>query len=127
MLVSESDIPLYDPLTLHQQLMAETKSRVNLCRNSISDVRRWSWRMAVSGNWQQGGTYWRRFGVLSTAAAAWLLLLTLPHQPSAVIAPPPPPQAPHLRPAHWRKSSQWFGMLREHARVVLEDVEVFRR
>jgi hypothetical protein len=25
-LVSESDIPLYDPLTLHQQLMAETKS-----------------------------------------------------------------------------------------------------
>jgi hypothetical protein len=41
--------------------------------------------------------------------------------------PPPALQAPNLRPAHWRKSSQWFGMLREHARVVLEDVEVFRK
>ena len=92
-------------------------------------LRRAALELAHGGEWelQQGGTYWRRFGVLSTAAAAWLLLLTLPHQPSAVIAPPPPPQAPHLRPAHWRKSSQWFGMLREHARVVLEDVEVFRR
>ena len=56
-LVSESDIPLYDPLTLHQQLMAETKSRVNLCRNSISDVRRWSWRMAVSGRWPLGSNF----------------------------------------------------------------------
>ncbi|EFN51060.1 hypothetical protein CHLNCDRAFT_141408 [Chlorella variabilis] len=81
-LVSESDIPLYDPLTLHQQLLAEDKSRVNLCRHSApTDTRRWSWRMS----------------------------------------------GPALKSWHWRKSSQWFGMLRKHVEVVLEDVEVFRK
>jgi hypothetical protein len=48
LLLSESDIPLYDPLTFHQQLTAEGKSRVNACANSApTDIRRWSWRMAV--------------------------------------------------------------------------------
>ncbi|KAL4426017.1 hypothetical protein ABPG75_010033 [Micractinium tetrahymenae] len=85
-LLSESDIPLYDPLTLHQQLMADTKSRMNLCRRAApTDTRRWSWRMAMS---------------LSS---------------------------PHLKAWHWRKSSQWFGLLRRHVEVVLQDVEVFRR
>jgi hypothetical protein len=47
-LLSESDIPLYDPLTFHQQLLAEDKSRVNLCRGVVpTDVRRWTFRMAV--------------------------------------------------------------------------------
>ena len=31
MLLSESDLPLYDPLTFYQQLMSETKSRLNAC------------------------------------------------------------------------------------------------
>lgn len=37
-LVSESDIPLYDPLTFYLQLMSENKSRVNACEggNSMS-------------------------------------------------------------------------------------------
>jgi hypothetical protein len=26
----------------------------------------------------------------------------------------------------WRKSSQWFGMLRKHVQTVLEDTAVFR-
>lgn len=30
-LISESDLPLWDPLTLYQQLMSEPKSRVNAC------------------------------------------------------------------------------------------------
>ncbi|PRW05935.1 beta-1,6-N-acetylglucosaminyltransferase enzyme [Chlorella sorokiniana] len=81
-LVSESDIPLYDPLTLYQQLVAEDKSRINVCRNAApTDVRRWTWRMS----------------------------------------------GPALKSWHWRKSSQWFGMLRSHAQLVLEDSEVFRK
>ncbi|PSC67183.1 beta-1,6-N-acetylglucosaminyltransferase enzyme [Micractinium conductrix] len=81
-LVSESDIPLYDPFTLHQQLMSEGKSRVNACRHAApTDTRRWTWRMS-------GGSL-----------KAW----------------------------HWRKSSQWFGLIRRHVEVVLKDVEVFRR
>ena len=27
----------------------------------------------------------------------------------------------------WRKSSQWFTLIRDHVRVVLEDVQVFRK
>lgn len=30
-LISDSDIPLYDPLTFYQQLMHEPKSRVRPC------------------------------------------------------------------------------------------------
>ena len=37
------------------------------------------------------------------------------------------PQSPQLKAWHWRKSSQWFGLLRRHVEVVLQDVDVFRR
>jgi hypothetical protein len=37
------------------------------------------------------------------------------------------PQGPNLKSWHWRKSSQWFGMLRRHVEVVLEDTEVYRK
>lgn len=40
--MSESDIPLYDPLTLHQQLLAEDKSRVNACNHTARHEWRWS-------------------------------------------------------------------------------------
>lgn len=47
-LLSESDVPLYDPLTFWQQLVWEDKSRVNVCRNAApTDTRRWTWRMSV--------------------------------------------------------------------------------
>ena len=50
MLLSESDIPLYDPLTFYTQLMAENRSRVNLCRKAApTDEWRWIWRMEVCG------------------------------------------------------------------------------
>ena len=47
MLVSESDIPLYDPLTFYQQLMSESKSRVNACPHDRSMAYRWSHEMHV--------------------------------------------------------------------------------
>ncbi|GAB4813316.1 hypothetical protein N2152v2_000362 [Parachlorella kessleri] len=59
-LLSESDLPLYDPLTFYQQLMSETKSRLNF------DL------------------------------------------------------------SYWRKSSQWFVLIRRHAEAVLDDVQLFR-
>ena len=46
-LLSESDIPLYDPLTLHQQLLAEGKSRVNACWHPGRSEWRWSNIMKV--------------------------------------------------------------------------------
>ena len=35
-------------------------------------------------------------------------------------------QGPSLKFVHWRKSAQWFSLLRSHARVVLEDTAVYR-
>ena len=81
LLISESDIPLYDPLTLYTQLMSEQASRVNGCANRNTDRRRWSWRMRTE----------------------------------------------RLRAHHWRKSSQWFMLTREHAKMVLEDEEIYRK
>ena len=48
------------------------------------------------------------------------------HHPARHPAPNPL-QGPGLKSWHWRKSSQWFGMLRSHAQLVLEDSEVFRK
>uniref|UniRef100_A0A1D2A9A2 Uncharacterized protein n=1 Tax=Auxenochlorella protothecoides TaxID=3075 RepID=A0A1D2A9A2_AUXPR len=79
-LLSESDIPLYHPLVLYSQVMAENLSRVNACKSANQDHRRWSWRMSRKG----------------------------------------------LKSSHWRKSSQWFMLIREHATLVLNDTEVFR-
>ncbi len=60
--------------------------------------------------------------------------LTTPASPPHFQPPRSPPTAPILNPQgpglkswHWRKSSQWFGMLRSHAQLVLEDSEVFRK
>jgi len=44
-LLSESDIPLYDPLTMWQQLQAETRSRVDTCRHQEMSAWRWDPRM----------------------------------------------------------------------------------
>ncbi|KAL4426019.1 hypothetical protein ABPG75_010035 [Micractinium tetrahymenae] len=79
-LLSESDIPLYDPLTLHQQLLAEDKSRVNACLHNNRFERRWS-------------------NIMKTE---------------------------HMNASHWRKSTQWIGLTRAHAELVLRDEEVYR-
>ena len=34
-------------------------------------------------------------------------------------------QSPELNQTLWRKSSQWFTLIREHAAVVLDDVAIF--
>lgn len=80
-LVSESDIPLVNPLVLYNQLMSEELSRINTCKGPRNDRRRWSWRMATE----------------------------------------------NLHPSDWRKSGQWLSATREHIRVILDDVEVFRQ
>ena len=117
MLLSESDIPLYDPLTLYQQLLAEERSCVNLCRRAApTDTRRWTWRMSV------GADNRPTWGI--SPAAGGLLLCTRLARFSPTCARL---QGPTLKSWHWRKSSQWFGMLRSHVQVVLQDVEVFRK
>lgn len=40
-------MPLYDPLTFHQQLMSEHRSRVNACPHDRSMAYRWSYEMQV--------------------------------------------------------------------------------
>lgn len=45
LLLSETDLPLYDPLTLWQQLQAEQNSRVDTCRHQNTSPWRWDPRM----------------------------------------------------------------------------------
>jgi hypothetical protein len=82
-LLSESDIPLYDPLTFYQQLQAETKSRVDTCRHHKTSPWRWD-----------------------------------PHMESGDT---------RMTFHHWRKSSQWFTLIREHVDLVLRDEFVYRK
>jgi Core-2/I-Branching enzyme len=57
-LVSESDIPLYDPLTFYMQLMSEEKSRVKACSSGQVDMPyRWSDRMKTD---HMNATHWRK-------------------------------------------------------------------
>lgn len=48
-LLSESDIPLYDPLTFYQQLQSETKSRLDTCVHEGTSPWRWHPKMEVWG------------------------------------------------------------------------------
>lgn len=74
-LLSESDIPLYDPLTLHAQLMAEQRSRVNACRlgGGRDMARRWTPAMATP---RLNDSHWRKssqwFSLTRAHAAAVL-------------------------------------------------------
>lgn len=49
MLLSESDIPLYDPLTLYQQAQGERTSRLDTCKHQKTSQWRWDPRMEVRG------------------------------------------------------------------------------
>uniref|UniRef100_A0A1D1ZV90 Uncharacterized protein n=1 Tax=Auxenochlorella protothecoides TaxID=3075 RepID=A0A1D1ZV90_AUXPR len=80
-LLSESDIPLYDARTFHHQLMQETLSKTSACPATAQDKYRWNKAM----------------------------------------------RSDQLGIRHWRKASQWFMLTREHAKVVLEDVHVFKQ
>jgi hypothetical protein len=80
-LVSEADIPIWDPLTFYHELMAEQRSRVDAWWHPDMDLDRWSWRMALSGA--------------------------------------------RIRRTDWRKSAQWFSLLRSHVHVALQDEVVF--
>ncbi|KAL4420283.1 hypothetical protein ABPG77_005623 [Micractinium sp. CCAP 211/92] len=79
-LLSDTDVPLYDPLTFYQQLMHEGKSRVRACRDGHMSIDRWKDAMAT----------------------------------------------PRLTKQHWRKSNQFFGLIRKHAELVVADSEVFQ-
>jgi Core-2/I-Branching enzyme len=80
-LVSEADVPIWDPLTFYHELMAEQRSRVDAWWHPDMDLDRWSWRMALSGA--------------------------------------------RIRRTDWRKSAQWFSLLRSHVHVALQDEVVF--
>jgi hypothetical protein len=80
LLLSESDIPLYDPLTMYQQLQAEENSRLDTCVHD--DVSPWRWHPSM--------------------------------------------ETKRLKFHHWRKSPQWMTLTREHAKMALEDHEVYR-
>jgi hypothetical protein len=36
----------------------------------------------------------------------------------------PEMETPHLKLAHWRKSSQWAALRRDHAQIIADDTEV---
>ena len=59
-LISESDIPLYDPLTFYLQLMSESRSYVNACPAGPHEdlmPRRWSDKMKTN---HMNDTHWRK-------------------------------------------------------------------
>lgn len=56
-LVSESDMPLYDPLTFHQQLLSESKSRLTACNHTSRHQWRWSSEMNTP---HMNVSHWRK-------------------------------------------------------------------
>lgn len=135
-LVSESDLPLYDPLTFYQQLVSEPKSRVNACVHGARTEQRWTdelkvrgrirklgmagWRLRLSQLAQQTGV--AGCGLASPARALRTHILALSLAPCN----PPCLQTEHLQQGHWRKSGQFLGLTREHVELVLNDEEVYR-
>jgi hypothetical protein len=62
-LLSESDLPLYDPLTTHQQLLAQRRSMINACPGGAELMpHRWSPRMETprlrAEHWRKSNQWW---------------------------------------------------------------------
>ncbi|KAI7839849.1 hypothetical protein COHA_006412 [Chlorella ohadii] len=56
-LISDSDVPLYDPLTFYQQLMHEPLSRVRACASGWMNRDRWRDEMSTE---TMNGSHWRK-------------------------------------------------------------------
>jgi hypothetical protein len=122
-LVSESDMPLYDPLTFHQQLLSESKSRLTACNHTSRHQWRWSSEMNVglgaTGGRSAIATFdWCHCNLCTSAYP--------PAQPMVCHLPYLLLQTPHMNVSHWRKSSQWIGLTWGHVEAVLRDEEVYR-
>ena len=89
-LLSESDIPLYDPLTFWTQLQAEQRSRVNSCPHPGTHAWRWSPAMATPS---MDVSHWRKSSQASVrvwagrAAAPAARRAVLPSATSATSRP----------------------------------------
>lgn len=79
MLLSESHIPLWDPLTIYRMSMNEERSFINAWWHDDMNINRWTKKME-----------------------------------------------PYVPKKHWRKSQQWFSLIRKHASLILEDTEIFK-
>ena len=154
-------MPLYDPLTFYQQLLAEGRSRVRACDRAFNGMNHDRWRdeMAVRalralGSAPAGAALGRlaagrggcdppshglpcqpssrrpasRSSLRGVHAAPPLARVQpAPHRLAAAAAASLPalPQTARMQRRHWRKSNQFFGLTREHAEVVVDDMEVY--
>lgn len=78
-LLSETHIPVWDPLSVYRVLTNERRSSINAYPHDTMDLQRWTKRME-----------------------------------------------PEVRTTDWRKSQQWWTLVRSHVEVVLDDSEIFR-
>lgn len=79
MLLSESHIPLWDPLTIYRISMNEDRSFINAWWHDDMNINRWTKKME-----------------------------------------------PHVPKHNWRKSQQWFSLIRKHVSLILEDTDIFK-
>jgi hypothetical protein len=78
-LLSETHIPTWDPLTLYRVITNERRSHINAYFHENMDTARWTKKML-----------------------------------------------PVIERNHWRKSQQWWMLIRDHVKLVLEDSDIFR-
>jgi hypothetical protein len=78
-LLSETHIPIWDPLSVYRVLTNEQRSSINAFPHDNMNLERWTKKMA--------------------------------------------PVVPNT---HWRKSQQWWTLVRSHVEVVLDDSEIYR-
>jgi hypothetical protein len=58
-LISETDIPIYDPLTVYSQLMAEQRSRINACPGEMTTTMPWRWTAGMQTE-SMNVSHWRK-------------------------------------------------------------------
>lgn len=117
--------------------MHEDRSRTKACRVGPLSEYRWNRFMGVRTvqTWTQFALVFIR--LLPAAArpplpeptptlpARRLLCGSLIARCRACPLPPAPKQIYGVHHTLWRKSSQWFGMIRAHAEIVVEDKNVY--
>ena len=128
-MTSDSDVPLYPAPALWLQLTQEQASRVDACNaDQVGAAQRSC--LIVACHRGRPRVAWAPLPPSEPAAPLPLKVKTLVMKASGTLIVSPLMFSGRLKPAHWRKSSQWSMLIRRHAELMAQDFEVdaaFRR
>lgn len=124
-LMSESDVPLYSPMALYTQIMAESRSRVNACNNTGGTEQNAEDKVFLDQQQKEDERVIQASGKFPLRSKPATPLRGRPdwnHNDGYRLRDDM--IAEGLKLSTWRKSWQWIALTRRHAQLAVDDIHV---